>query len=244
MISFFSKKSRITNFQFPIEVDMHSHIIPGIDDGSPDIETSLELIKGLMKLGIKRSIATPHIIGDMYRNSADTIFPALQGLQLAIENEGLDFEVSAAAEYMMDNYFFELLDNKTVLLTVKDNYILTEFSYSSMPSYPEKMSFAILTEGYQPILAHPERYGYYFHDHKQFKRLKELGFHLQLNLLSLTGLYGKETKLAAEYMLKHELYSFVGTDLHHVRHLQALSEPSNLKLFDKLLGSRFSNQLV
>src|SRR5215207_8882276 len=110
------KKSDAGNEYFPITTDIHSHILPGIDDGSPDLETSITLIKGLMALGINKSIATPHIIADMYRNNADTIFNALSLLREELVKQNIDFEVSAAAEYMMDAYFFELLNNKSVML--------------------------------------------------------------------------------------------------------------------------------
>ncbi|MDB5200747.1 MAG: hypothetical protein JWQ27_156 [Ferruginibacter sp.] len=229
---------------FPILADMHSHILPGIDDGSPDIETSLMLIRGLIALGIHKSVATPHIIGDMYRNNPDTIFNALSTVTAAIEKEGLDFSVIAAAEYMLDHYFFELLDNKSVLLTVTDNLILTEFSYSSRPSHPEEMSFAIQTEGFVPILAHPERYAYYHTDLKQFHRLKDLGFLLQVNLLSLAGYYGKDTARAARYLVKEELVSFVGTDLHHERHLSALQSPANRQLFAEVFSNNTFNEKI
>lgn len=242
MFSFFKKKPFTAKDFFPISTDIHSHILPGIDDGSPDVETSLQLIRGLMQLGIKKSIATPHIIGDMYRNDADTIFGAQKLLQAAIDKEGIEFELGAAAEYMLDNYFFELLDNKAIMLTIKDRLLLTEFSYSAMPSYPEKMSFAIITEGYTPILAHPERYGYYHRDFKYFNRLKDLGFLLQVNILSLTGYYGKEVAAAARYILKNDLASFVATDLHHQRHLDALIQFSQQKNCFELLNERKWNE--
>ncbi|MEO7263366.1 MAG: CpsB/CapC family capsule biosynthesis tyrosine phosphatase, partial [Ferruginibacter sp.] len=212
------------------------------DDGSPDVETSIQLVKGLKALGISRSIATPHIIGDMYRNDADSIFGAQQSLQSALDKEGIVFELSAAAEYMLDNYFFELLDNKAIMLTVKDKLLLTEFSYSAMPSYPEKMSFAIITEGYTPILAHPERYGYYHRDHSFYHRLKDLGFLLQVNLLSLTGYYGKEVAAAGRYILKNDLASFVATDLHHHRHLDALIHFSQQKDCSELFKAKKWNE--
>jgi protein-tyrosine phosphatase len=227
---------------FPITTDIHSHILPGIDDGSPDLETSVLLIKGLMKLGLTRSVATPHIIGDMYRNNADTIYGALTKLQEELERQEINFEVSAAAEYMLDAYFFELLSNKKVLLTVEKNMILTEFSYSSLPMNPELMSFTIITEGYTPILAHPERYAYYFGTPKEYFRLKELGFLLQVNLLSLTGYYGKEVAKAAQFILKNDLATFVATDLHHVRHLDALTDPKNQYIFKEYLSDRSWNQ--
>ncbi len=243
MFSFFHKKYSVEKF-FPISTDIHSHILPGIDDGSPDVETSIQLIKGLKALGVNHSIATPHIIGDMYRNDADSIFGAQQLLQAALDKEGIAFELGTAAEYMLDNYFFELLDNKAMMLTVKDKLLLTEFSYSAMPSYPEKMSFAIITEGYTPILAHPERYGYYHRDFNYFNRLKDLGFLLQVNILSLTGYYGKEVAAAGRYILKNDLASFVATDLHHQRHLDALINFSQQKECFELFGRRKWNEEI
>ena len=244
MFGLFKNKKTVINSAnyFPVTTDMHSHILPGIDDGSPDVETSIELIKGLLALGITKSIATPHIIGDLYRNNADTIFAAMEKLQAALDKENIQFELSAAAEYMLDNYFFELLDNKTVMLTVKDKLILTEFSYSAIPSNPGQMVFSILTEGYTPILAHPERYAYYHPDYKQFDYLKDLGFLLQVNLLSLTGYYGKETAKAARYIIKNNLASFTATDLHHERHLAALSDAKNKKIFAEVFeGVKLNN---
>jgi tyrosine-protein phosphatase YwqE len=221
---------------------MHSHILPGIDDGSPDVETSILLIKGLMKQGVTSSIATPHVIGDMYRNTPDTIFAAQKLLQEELDRQQIKFTLRSAAEYMLDNYFFEMLSNKALLLPLHENIILTEFSYSSQPDHIEKMSFSIITEGYSPVLAHPERYYYLHQNYKSFYRLKELGFLLQVNLLSLTGYYGKDVEKAALYLIKNDLVSYLGTDLHHERHLAALNEPGNIKLFYELLGGREWNE--
>ncbi|MCP9751921.1 tyrosine-protein phosphatase [Ferruginibacter sp. HRS2-29] len=232
MFGLFKKKtSGFTEDYFPIQADMHSHILPGIDDGSQDIASSILLVKGMLNLGVTKAIATPHIIGDMYRNNPDTIGHALSQLKQALQDESITFDVSAAAEYMLDSYFFELLSSKVPLLTVKDSLILTEFSYSSIPSNPEQMAFTILTEGYTPILAHPERYAYYHGNLKQYDHLKDLGFVLQVNLLSLTGYYGKETAKAAKYIIKSGLASFAGTDMHHERHLAALTDRRSRKLF-------------
>jgi protein-tyrosine phosphatase len=244
MFSFFKNKSTKETGKdfFPITTDIHSHILPGIDDGSPDLDTSILLIEGLMKLGVKKSVATPHIISDMYRNTPETINTALALLKKELLNRKISFEVSAAAEYMMDAYFFELLQNKTKLLTISENIVLTEFSYATMPHSPEKMSFAIITEGYTPILAHPERYPYYYNNYKMFHHLKELGFLLQLNLLSLTGYYGKEALKAANYMLKSDLVSYVATDLHHERHLEGLQQAVQKDIFRKYLGEREWNK--
>ncbi len=245
MFSFFKKKQpSLTNIQgsFPFTTDIHSHILPGIDDGSPNIETSLELIKGLMQLGIKQSIATPHIIGDMYRNNAQTINTALQLLKTTLKENNIDFKLHAAAEYMMDDYFIHLLETKTPLLTLKDNIVLTEFSYAEKPYNAKKMAFTLITEGYQPILAHPERYSYYHNNLKEYAELKDLGFLLQVNLLSLTGYYGKPVAKAANYIIKNNLASFTATDLHHDRHMQALSSTANRAIFADVFKGKMMNE--
>jgi protein-tyrosine phosphatase len=243
MFSIFKKSSPAfsTDF-FPIVTDVHSHILPGIDDGAPDVETSIKLIEGLINLGVTNSIATPHIIGDLYRNNHNTINGALFSLRNALAEKQINFKVNAAAEYMLDSYFLELLQKKIPLLTLKDNLILTEFSYAERPFNVENMVFAMITEGYQPILAHPERYAYYHNDYKQYNHLADLGFLLQVSFLSLTGYYGKAVAKAAAYIIKNKLASFTGTDLHHVRHLEALQLPANKLIFADLFNGQKLNE--
>lgn len=239
MFNLFKKKKDIAaaDIQFtgklPVIVDMHSHILPGIDDGSPDVETSLLLVKGLYDLGVRTCIATPHIIGDLYRNTDETIEPALAKLQQACATAELPMQISAAAEYMLDDYFMDLLRSQKPLRTLHKNLLLTELPYTSQPANLQEMLFHIITAGYQPVLAHPERYFYFHHDFEEYKWLKDLGFILQVNLLSLTGYYGKEVARAAKYMLDEGLSGMVGTDLHHERHLRALQSSENQKLFNK-----------
>ncbi len=228
---------------FPISMDIHSHILPGIDDGSPDIETSLQLIAGLYAAGIRKSIATPHIIGDLYRNNAETINGALDKVQKACRDSGIDMEISAAAEYMLDDYFMQLLREKVPLLALHKNLVLTEFSYSVEPHNVEEIVFNLLTEGYQPILAHPERYAYLHRNHDIYFKLKDLGFHLQVNLLSLTGHYGPAVTKAAQFIVKNNLAKLVATDLHHERHLAALCDRDSQKIFYEYLSDSEWNDL-
>lgn len=221
--------------------DIHSHLLPGIDDGSPDIETSLSLLRSLSAAGIKKFICTPHIIGDMYRNTPQTVNAALELLQQAVEREGLDVELSAAAEYMLDDHFMELMRKNEPLLTLKDRIILTELNYSTVVDNLEEIAFEIVTGNYQPIMAHPERYHYYHKNYDAYTRLKELGFSLQVNLLSLTGYYGKSVAKAAKHLLKEGLVDYVGTDLHHANHLKVLTSDSSVKIFEEHLGHRRFN---
>lgn len=243
MFSFFkSNRNKFSNY-FPITTDIHSHILPGIDDGSPNLETSIMLIKGLKKLGINRSIATPHIISDLFRNNPNSIHGALSLLRAELQRQSIDFELDAAAEYMLDPYFFELLQNRQPLLTVYDNFILTEFSYVSPPDELSKMSFEIISAGYIPILAHPERYSFFNRNFRMYNHLVDLGFLLQVNLLSLTGYYGKDCMKSAQYILENNLASFVATDLHHEKHLEMLTDKKNRILFHEMLSHRKWNEL-
>lgn len=221
--------------------DIHSHLLPGIDDGSPDVATSINLVRALSEAGIKKFICTPHIIGDMYRNTPATINTALNTLQQACINAGLKVTISAAAEYMMDDYFLSLLRSKAPMLSLSKNYLLTELSYAAPPSNLEEMAFEIQTSGYIPILAHPERYIYLHRNKKFYDHLKDLGFLLQLNLLSLTGYYGKNVAKAAEFLIKNKLIDFTGTDLHHANHLMALTAPDSLRVFEKYFSKEYFN---
>ena len=245
MFNFFKKKDKADNFSgvLPVTMDIHSHILPGIDDGSPDIETSIELIRGLYDIGIRRSIATPHIIGDMYRNTPEIINNALEKVKAACKKAKINMQLSAAAEYMIDDYFLGLLKSKAPLLTLHKNILLTEISYSTPPVNLEVIASNILAEGYRPILAHPERYFFYHRNFDQYYRLREMGFLLQVNLLSLTGYYGSGAKKAARFILEKDLASLVGTDLHHHYHLDAFTDPKNLSAINRYLGDKAYNNL-
>jgi tyrosine-protein phosphatase YwqE len=245
MFNLFKKREEAVPFsgKLPVSLDIHSHILPGIDDGSPDIETSVELIKGLYNLGIRRSIATPHIIGDMYRNTPETINNALEKVKHACKKAKIDIQLSAAAEYMIDDYFMALLKSKTPLLTLHKNILLTEISYSTPPVNLGAIASNIIAEGYRPILAHPERYFFYHRNFDQYYRLREMGFILQVNLLSLTGYYGSGAKKAARFILEKELAPLVGTDLHHHYHLAAFTDPKNLSAIHRFLGNKPFNNL-
>ena len=213
-------------------IDFHNHLLPGIDDGSPDVDTSLALFKGMAELGFDEIICTPHIIADTHPNNPTTISQAADFLKEESKKLGVELDFRFAAEYMLDDTFQQALSSKQPLLKLHGNRILVEFSYIQKPSKVENFSFELQIAGYEPVLAHPERYMYY---HKQmgfYEHLKALGFELQLNLLSLTPYYGKEVQKVANHLLKNGMYDFACTDLHHQRHLDALKAhftPHSLK---------------
>jgi tyrosine-protein phosphatase YwqE len=182
----------------------------------------------------------------MYRNSNETIEPALAKLQQACADAALPMKISAAAEYMMDDYFMQLLQSGKPLRTLHNNLLLTELPYSLKPVNLQEMLFNTLTGGYKPVLAHPERYFYFHEDFGQYKLLKDMGFILQVNLLSLAGYYGKNVAKAARYILDEGLAGLVGTDLHHGKHLVALQSTENQKLYHKYVkdGDMMNKELI
>lgn len=220
-----------------LKVDMHSHLLPGIDDGSPDMETSLKLIKGMMYLGYTKLITTPHIMWDMYRNTSEIILQKLEVVREAVKKEGLNVEINAAAEYFLDDYVENLLKNKIPLLTISGNMVLVEFSLT-YPSHSLKdILFEMQMQNYQPVIVHPERYIYLEQNKTFFEELKDIGCLFQLNLLSLGGYYGKSAQELAHYLIKKGHYDLIGTDLHGFRHLEAIQNPAIISPMMKLLDS-------
>lgn len=203
-------------------LDFHNHLLPGIDDGSPDVETSMVLFQGMAELGFKDIICTPHIIADTHPNNPETIQKAAEYLKSEASNLGVNLDFRFAAEYMLDDTFQHALATKQPLLKLHKNRILVEFSYIQKPSRVENFSFDLQIAGYEPVLAHPERYMYYHKELGYYEHLKDLGFELQLNLLSLTPYYGKDVQKVANHLLKNRLYDFACTDMHHTRHLEAM----------------------
>jgi len=232
---FFSKKRiPLTDFFTNSFVDIHSHLLPGIDDGAKDIDTSIALILKMASYGIKNFITTPHVLGNVYPNSTAVIKEKLAVVQKELEKREIKgISIQAAAEYMLDEEFSALLEQKDILV-LKDNYILVEMSYFSAPMNLYELLFKIQLKGYKPVLAHPERYNFYHSDFKSYYKLKQAGCLFQLNLLSLTDQYGKGVQKISEKLLKENLYDFVGTDAHHQNHLALLPKIGTKKTLDKI----------
>ncbi|MGE5108923.1 MAG: tyrosine-protein phosphatase [Sphingobacteriales bacterium] len=224
MFNFFKNKSDASAMLSLLKTDMHSHLLPGIDDGSPDMTISIELIKGLQELGYEKFITTPHIMWDMYKNEREGILEREAMVKAALEKQHINAEIKAAAEYFMDDYFSKLLKSGTPLLTIKENWVLVEFSFISAPFDLQQNLFDLQIKGYKPVIAHPERYSYFHSKKEKVHDFFDQGCMLQLNLLSLTGYYGKPVQEMARYLLKNEMISLFGTDLHHFRHLAALND--------------------
>lgn len=219
---FFSKKSFLVDHLEGL-IDIHNHILPSIDDGSPDLITTLKMIELYQEIGYKGCIATPHIMEDYYGNDISTITSTYKDTIENLKEFNQDtFIHNASSEYMMDSGFEQLIENEN-LLFLKDRILLTEFSYFQKPEYVNEVVFNMLQKDISPILAHPERYRY-IKGIEEYKDLKDRGFLFQLNLLSIDGHYGKDAQKKAILLLEHNLYDLVGTDAHKPEHLRKIRE--------------------
>jgi len=228
MFSIF-KKNKSQEVQFSqLGADMHSHLLPGIDDGSPDVQMSDLLIKGLLDLGYKKLVTTPHVMSDLYPNTPLTIQSAFERLKAETQLSTVNFPVKPAAEFMLDDGFDRMFTKSGSLLTIGENFVLVEFSFAAPPpDYKEKI-FDLQLRGYVPVLAHPERYLYWIGNKEVYADLKTSGCLFAVNMLSFTGYYGKPCLDLAHNFLKNNYISFLGTDLHHLRHLEMLQQAHQL----------------
>lgn len=234
---FLFKKSKLTLRSLIPQgyIDIHSHIVPGIDDGAKNSSDSAFLLSKMKEFGFAETIATPHIIQGIWENTFESIQTTYDDNTDIWDASGL--KVTAAAEYMMDSEFDKLFKTEQ-LRTLKDNYVLVEMSYINPPIQLYEILFDLRIAGYQPVLAHPERYVFYHKELKEYKKLINAGCLLQLNLLSLTGYYGKEVAKVADSLLQNGMYSFSGSDIHHNNHIKNFDSKvvySNAKLVSNLL---------
>jgi protein-tyrosine phosphatase len=237
MFSFF-KKTPVQSFPFSeLKRDIHSHLLPGIDDGSPDLETSLNLIKGMQALGFSEFTATPHVMEDMFRNNTESIMQAHGLLQQGLKEAGMEVNVRPAAEYLVDGNFERLLRERTPLLTIYDNWVLFEVSFIQPPIKLKHVIFEMQLQGYQPVFAHPERYSYYYSKKSELEEIHALGCLFQSNLLSFSGYYGPAAQQSAESLAEKGFTTLLGTDLHHERHLLALQDLKMTKGLRKVLDA-------
>ena len=204
---------------------MHNHILPGIDDGANDFNESYKLRIALKQRGIDACIYTPHIYKEIHPNTKQTIQNSFDNLMNNILYQTEFANDRYAAEYMLDNSLYEMINENIDLLCVKDKHILLEFSTLQKPLIAEEVVYNLLLKGYHPIIAHPERY-LYLKSNKEYRfdyqKLKDMGCSFQLNLFSLSGQYGKAVKDTALKLLKNEMYDYASTDIHNIYQISSL----------------------
>jgi tyrosine-protein phosphatase YwqE len=223
-----------------LRVDIHSHLIPGIDDGAPTMDHSIGMIRKFQELGYHKLIMTPHVMSGVYDNSSETIRTAFDELKATIQSLGINMELEVSAEYFLDETLFERIISKD-FIPFNGNHVLFELSFRHEPQQLEDFVFLLCSSGYQPVIAHFERYPYYHDSIEMAKRLKELGCMIQVNLNSFTGHYGPGVKKQAQRLLKANLIDIAGSDCHRIEHLQILESHLTDAAYHELLQSNVKN---
>ncbi|MFD2907236.1 tyrosine-protein phosphatase [Flavobacterium ardleyense] len=220
MLSLFKTKPKLAELIPNGYVDIHSHALPGIDDGAKNMQDSDFLLTSMSSLGFSKVITTPHTMGNVWSNTSETINNALNDVKVNLSSISEKVKLEAASEYFLDEKLMELVQ-QSKLLPLKENYILVEMSYLNAPMQLYDFLFELQLKGYQLILAHPERYSFFHNRKKEYDKLKKAGCMFQLNLLATVGYYGKDVALVSDYLMKEGMYDFVGSDIHHQKHLQS-----------------------
>ena len=205
----------------PVKTDIHSHLIPSLDDGSQSMEESIHLIRSLHDLGYTKLITTPHIMGDYYKNTSSGIRESFSQLKEEVQRQGINIEMEVACEYYIDDHFMDLIE-KDDILSFGDRYVLVETNTINYTEIVRKAFFNLGIAGYKVVLAHPERYYYLWKDFNRYYEFHDMGILFQLNIVSLAGYYSHNVKKIAEKLVDAGLIDFIGSDLHESRYLHAL----------------------
>lgn len=233
MLSWFRKTREI---DVPsLEVDIHSHLLPGLDDGVKTFEEAATIITYLSRLGYKKIITTPHVMSDAFRNTSEGILAKLAELRDYLQANNIDVDVSAAAEYYLDEWLFRRVEEDEPLLTFGDRYLLFETNFITEPFNLKEFIFMATTKGYKLVLAHPERYLYLHNNLEKVQDLLDRGVLMQMNISSLTGYYSIPVRRMAFQLVNREMIHWLGTDCHHLQHAQLTEKAKGLRYFRKAL---------
>ncbi|TDR22944.1 tyrosine-protein phosphatase [Flavobacterium cheniae] len=233
MLSLFKSKPKLAELIPSGYVDIHSHVLPGIDDGAQKIKDSKFLLESMIDFGFSKVITTPHTMKNVWDNSTSSIGDAYNLVHSELPELSKQVSLQFASEYFLDENLIRLAQQEK-LLSLKDNFILIEMSYLNAPIQLYDFLFELQLKGYQLVLAHPERYNYFHSYKKEYQKLKKAGCLFQLNLLSTVGYYGKNVAEIADYLLKENLYDFVGSDIHHKNHVAAFQNKVMIKNYQIL----------
>ncbi len=239
MTDFFSKifnTNKNNQKKQQLLVDIHSHLIPGIDDGVKTTFEAVKLIREFEQMGYKKLVITPHIMSHRYKNSSDIILEKLEFLKDAVTEYEIEMELEAASEYYLDDYFLTLLKKRDIL-TFNGNHLLFEMSYTRAPTDLMDIIFEMEQADYQPILAHPERYIFLHDSFEEYEALKDYGVLFQVNINSLAGYYNKGVQKIAHQLVEKGMVDFLGSDTHKPRQVETLKKyiqtPQFQKIFEK-----------
>ncbi|AOY75599.1 tyrosine-protein phosphatase [Clostridium formicaceticum] len=198
-------------------VDLHSHILPEIDDGAKNLEEALKMAEIAVKEGITQMVATPHYIPEVFTTDAKTLLMKIEEINAFLKEKGLALEILSGNEAYLSLDLPQRLKNQEILSINKGPYVLLELPMADIPNYTEDVLYEMRLLGYKPIIAHPERYGKIIENPNLLKEWIEQGNYAQINTMSITGALGKEIQETAKILLKHGMIHCIGTDAHSPR---------------------------
>lgn len=219
-----------------IAIDIHSHLLPGIDDGVKTLEESWQIIQRFEDLGYKKLITTPHVMNDFYRNTTLGIKNKRDELISFLNEKNSPIQIEAAAEYYLDESLIQAVDNQEKLMTFGQQYLLFETNFLTEPYQLKDFIFKVTTQRYKPVFAHPERYEYLNKNFEKLEDLRNRGVLFQLNILSLVGFYSAPIQKMAEHMIDKGWVDFIGSDCHNEHYSNLLEKAQQTKYFKKALA--------
>ncbi len=234
MFNWFRRKN--TNDLPPLRVDMHSHLLPGLDDGVATFDDAEQIVRRFVELGYTRIITTPHVMSDAYRNTPEGIHARLGELRMHLKERGLEIPVSAAAEYYLDETLFKMVETDQPLLTLGERYLLFETNFITEPFNLKEFIFLATTKGYKLVLAHPERYLYLQNNLAKVEDLLDRGVLMQMNISSITGYYSKPVQQMAFKLIDQKMIHWLGSDCHHLQHTVLIEQARRSRYFMKALA--------
>jgi protein-tyrosine phosphatase len=195
-------------------IDLHCHILPGLDDGAPDVAVSLEMARMFIDEGVKAVACTPHILPGLYHNSGPQIRTAIEQLRAALAQSDLKLDLVCGSDAHMTPDFVAKLKSGQILSLADSRYVLVEPPHHVAPARLEQFFFEILVAGYVPILTHPERLTWVKAQYGAIQRLAQAGVWMQITAGSLTGDFGRGAQYLAERMLDEGIVHLLATDAH------------------------------
>ncbi len=240
MFSFLKPKS--TDHLKPLLTDIHSHLLPQLDDGVTSLQESEKLIQQFIQLGYSKLVTTPHIMSDFYRNEPEQIKERLEALQMHLKDQQVDITIEAAAEYYLDEVLISKVKSNESLLTFGSSYLLFETNFLTEPFQLNEFIFSVTTQGYKPVLAHPERYQYLVNNFDKVEDLRNRGVLFQINIPSILGAYSKPIQKLSIHLIDKGYVEFLGSDCHNQMQMELLKSAVHDKHFKKALNLPLLNR--
>lgn len=195
-------------------IDVHCHILPGIDDGAKDTDTSLKMLNIAEQDGIEKIIVTPHYVRGMYDNDYDSVLSEIEKIKSIINEKGINIALIPGQEVYLDKYSVDLYKEGKIKGINGSSYVLCELPLDKLPDNAMDIIYELQVAGAKIILAHPERYMYFIQDLTHINDFIREDCLFQINSGSIRGIFGKEIKKTAKLLIKNGICDFVGSDAH------------------------------